>query len=65
MMDPYVQRIEELRTAAQVRDIDLSEIHIHDPLEWIKTAASILGYDPALAMAAEFVPIEMVLESQA
>lgn len=65
MMNPYAQRIEELRTAAQVRGIDLTEIHVHEPLEWIKSAASILGYDPALAMAAEFVPFEMVLESQA
>lgn len=63
-MDPYVQRIEELRTAAQVRDVDLSEIHIHDPREWIIAASSLLGYDPVLALGVEFVPFEKVLESQ-
>lgn len=59
-MNETAHRIEELKSAAASRDIDLSGFHIFEAGEWIIQAAQALGLNPTLALAVG-LPFEEVV----
>ena len=49
--EPWVRRIEDLRTEAEERGVDPSDVHIWESVGWIIAAADRLGMEPVLALA--------------
>jgi len=50
-MESWIRRIEEIRVEAEARGVDLSDIHIWEPVGWVIAAADRLGIEPGLALA--------------